>query len=92
MARLLTSDAIQARLSRLNANVGEFCADVIEAYAEDERVSSLDAREVLYVCELAARLGLSVSPETGNARLTAHRGRAALSVGVNALSKLTAEK
>lgn len=91
MARLLASDAIQARISRLNADVGEFCADVIEAYAADERVSSLDAREVLYICELAARLGLHVSPECGDARLTAQKGRAALLLGVGALSGLCAK-
>ena len=88
MARLLASDAIQARISRLNADVGEFCADVIEAYAADERVSALDAREALYVCELAARLGLSVSPENGDARLTARKGRAVLALGVGALTRL----
>ena len=91
MAKLLASDAIQARLSRLNADVGEFCADAIEAYAADERVSSLDAREALYVCELAARLGLRVSPEDGDARLTAQRGQAALLLGVGALARLCAK-
>lgn len=88
MAKLLTTDAVQSRIANLNVRTGEFCADIIEAYAADERVSHLDEREALFVCEQAARLGLSVSLENGSARLTARNGHAALVVSVGALQSL----
>ena len=88
MAKLLTTNAVQSRIAKLNVSTGEFCADVIEAYASDERVAHLDEREALFVCEQAARLGLSVSVENGNARLTARGGRAALVLSVGALQSL----
>lgn len=88
MGRLLTSDNIQARLARLPVDVGEFCADVIEAYTTSEEVCRLEASEVLAVCEMAATLGLSVAPEGGQARLTACRGRAGLLLSFSGLHRL----
>lgn len=84
MARLLSSDAVHARLARLPADVGEFCADVMDAYAASEEVWRLDETEVLAVCELAARMKIRFSPG-GDAHLSARKGRAVMVLGFGAL-------
>lgn len=84
MARLLTSDAARYRLSRLPVDAGEFAADVMEAYAAGDAVSSLDETEVLAVCELAAKMGLRFAPG-GDAALSARKGRAVMVMGFAAM-------
>lgn len=84
MARLLTSDAAQYRLSRLPVDTGEFCADVMEAYADREEVAALDETEVFAVCELAAQMRLGFAPGA-EAVLSARKGRAVLILGFPAL-------
>lgn len=88
MGALLSSDSTQARLMRLNVDIGEFCADVMQAYANNIDVAKLDESEVFAICEMAARLNLSIAPAMGDARLTAARGRAKLLIGFPALYKL----
>ena len=88
MGRLMASDVIQARIARLPVNPGEFCADVMEASCADETVAGLEASEVFAVCELAAKLGLDLSPGLGNCALTARNGRAAVTIGFAGLYSL----
>ena len=88
MAALLTTDAVQARISRLETNPGEFCADVMEAASQNDTVAELDASEVLAVCELAAKLGLSFAPGRGDAHLFARRGHACMLLGFSGLYAL----
>ena len=88
MAKLLTSDAAQYRISKLPMNPGEFSADVIEAYSADEAVARLDETEVFAVCEMAAKMRLRVGPGR-DAALNAYRGRAVLTMGFAALHMLS---
>ena len=87
MARLLSSDAAQYRIARLPVNPGEFCADVIEAYASGDDAARLDETEVFAVCEMAAKLGLSLGPGR-DVLLGARRGRATIVMGFSALHTL----
>ena len=88
MARLLSSDAAQERISRLDADPGEFCADVIEAYCAGGEVAALDETEVFAVCEMAAKMHIRFGPGK-EACLGAHRGRAVLLLGFPALHMLS---
>lgn len=88
MAALLTTDTVQARISRLGVNPGEFCADVMEAAAQNDAVAALDVSEVLAVCELAAKLGLSFAPGRGDAHLFARRGHTCVLLGFSGLYAL----
>lgn len=88
MARLLSSDAAQYRISKLSRDPGAFSADVIDAFSANEDVARLDETEVFAVCELAERLRLCFGPGK-EAFLAAHNGRCVLSVGFSALHRLS---
>jgi len=88
MARLIVSDSAQARIRRLRADPGEFSAELMDLYASRAEIASLDASEVFAVFELAYQTGLDVLLKSGDARICAHSGRAAVEIGFSGLSAL----
>ncbi|MBQ3078600.1 MAG: hypothetical protein IJC48_01190 [Clostridia bacterium] len=91
MGALLVTDNAQARISRLNVNAGEFAADVMEGYTASPDNALLDPTEVFAVFELAAKIGLRVKEDGGDAALSAKNGRACVVVsfaGLYAISRV----
>ncbi len=89
MAKVLSSDKTQKRLSRLPGDLAQFCLDLIDAYTYTADTARLEPTEVLALCETAARLGIVFSPERGDATLTSHKRRATLTIGFAGLDKLS---
>lgn len=89
MAAFLVTDAIQARIQKLGVHPGEFAADAIEQYAKASEGAFLDVSEAFAVMELAAKCGVSMRLERGEARLAAKRGRAVIQLGFAGLYALS---
>ncbi len=80
MSRLLVSEEIQKRISRLPVKCAVFSADILSGITASARNAYLNESEVFALFELAAKMGLRLNEENCGAYLTNMNGHPAVTM------------
>lgn len=89
MSRLLVSEEIQKRISRLPVNRAVFSADILSGITASSRNAFLSESEVFALFELAAKMGLRLNEENCGAYLTNMNGHPAVTMDFANLMELS---
>lgn len=88
MSRLLISDEIQRRISRLNVNKGDFSADLLSGVSLSADNARLNESEVFALFELCARMNIRIAGNACGARLDEMNGHPAVTLDFASLCAL----
>ena len=88
MTRLLTSEEIEKRVSRLPVKRAEFTADILSGVAASSKNTYLNESEVFALFELAAKMHIRLNEEKSGAFLTNMNGHPALTMDFSNLYRL----
>ena len=88
MSKLLVSEEIQKRISRLPVRRAEFSADILAGISASARNAFLNESEVFALFELAAKMGLRLNEEMCGAYLINLNGHPAVTMDFASLMKI----
>ena len=88
MTRLLNSEEIDKRISRLPVKRAEFTADILSGVAASSKNTFLNESEVFALFELAAKMHIRLNEEKCGAYLTNMNGHPALTMDFSNLYRL----